>query len=221
MRRLAVPGVIVAAAVLVGLAACAARNTMEQPSGPETPSPVPITLNPSAMPVGDTIPTGVVVGRKELVLYFWGNPQHPYLDSAWRDQGTGVIDADTPCNGGVGTGADLGGDATHWLNATQCAGPGDALVEYGAVRGDVARVTSQSGGATVQARYARWSANQEITVFWLQRKGKPAPQNVELGTGNTSPLPPDQYPLITAYDAKGATIAQLRLRPSGTEQKGG
>ena len=40
---------------------------------PETPAPVPITANPSALPVGDTVPTGIVIGGKEMVLYFWGD----------------------------------------------------------------------------------------------------------------------------------------------------
>jgi hypothetical protein len=222
MHRLTVPAVICAAAMLVGLAACAAKGPAEQAGGPETPSPVPITVNPSALPVGDSIPTGVLIGGKELVLYFWGTAELPYLDQAWRDRGSGVVDVDNVCAGGTGVGADVGPDAGgRWFNVVQCVTPDGTLIEFGGVRGEVARVTSTAGGATVQARYARWSANRAITVFWLQRQGKPLPRNVDLGSGRTSPGPAELYPLITAYDGNGGTIAELRLRPSAAEPKGG
>lgn len=50
---------------------------------------------------------------------------------------------------------------------------------------------------------------------------QPVPDNIPNGVGRTTPLPPELYPLITAYDRDGATIATERLRPSATEQKGG
>lgn len=217
-----------AAAMLVGLAACAAKGPPEQPGAPETPSPVPITANPSALPVGDTVPTGIVIGGKEMVLYFWGTPDDPYLDDAWRDRSTGEVDVRNPCAGGTGVPAYMGPDRSGqrlysdlWLNVTQCTTPDGTLIEYGAVRADAARITSQDTGTTVQARFARWSIKPTITIFWLQRTGKPVPRNVELGVGRSSPLAMEHYPLITAYDANGKTIVDMRIRPPETEQKGG
>ena len=96
--------------------------------------------------------------------------------------------------------------------------PDGTLVEFGGVWAEASRITSRSGGATVEARYARWSTNRQVTVFWLRRQGTPVPDSVRVGEGGTSPLPPEHYPLITAYDAKGGTIASFRLRPPETEQ---
>ena len=86
---------------------------------------------------------------------------------------------------------------------------------------EAGRITVQAAGKTVQAKYARWSANRSVTMFWLQRQGKPLPHNIPAGEGRTTPLPPEQYPLVTAYDGKGATIGTIRIRPPATEQKGG
>ncbi len=223
MHRVTVPVVIVAAAMLVGLAACTAKDAAEPPGGPETPSPVPITANPSALPVGDTVPTGVVVGGKEMVLYFWGaRPDDPYLDHGWRDRSTGVVDVDHGCAGGTSYFADpMASSAVRWIGVQQCVTPDGTLIEFGAVWAEADRVTVQAGGTTVQARYARWSANRSVTMFWVKRQGKPLPENVVDGEGRTTPRPADQYPLLTAYDAKGGTIGTMRIRPPATEQKGG
>ncbi|GAB3830748.1 hypothetical protein ACFPIJ_30735 [Dactylosporangium cerinum] len=223
MHRLSVPGVIVSAAVLVGLAACAAKGPDGQPGGLETPSPVPITVNPSALPVGDTVPTGIVIGGKEMVLYFWGgSPDWPHLDHAWRDRRTGAVEVDQPCAGGYGFFADtMQTEPVRWLDVHQCVTPDGTLIEFGAVFAEPGRVTVQAAGKTVEAKYARWSANRSVTMFWEQRQGKPLPHNIPDGEGRTTPLPPEQYPLVTAYDGKGATIGTIRIRPSASEQKGG
>ncbi|MET7423739.1 hypothetical protein [Dactylosporangium sp. NPDC005555] len=223
VRRAAVPFVIIAAAVLVGVAACAAAGPTGPAGpvqGPETPAPVAITVNPSALPVGDPVPTGIAVGRQELVLYFWGTAEQPYLDQAWRDQGSGAVDVDHPCAGGRAVTAMTMGDLKGKLfGVTQCVTPDGTLIEFGGVWAEAGRITSQAGGATVEARYARWSRNPQVTIFWLSRKGKPLPDSVADGKGGTSPLPPENYPLLTAYDAKGTTIDSLRLRPPVIEPK--
>ena len=209
--------------MIVGLAACSARGTADDTTGgPATPSPIAITANPSALPVGDTMPTGLLVGRKELVLYFWGTAAAPFLDQAWRDAGTGEVEVDDVCGGGRAAGGALGAVGPgRFFGLTQCVAADGRLIEYGAVWGEASRITSQDAGATVEARYARWSTNRSITVFWLQRNGQPVPDNIPNGAGRTTPMPPEHYPLITAYDRDGATIATERLRPSATEQKGG
>ena len=219
MRRAAVPVAVGVAVVVVALAACATRGTA---GGPVTPSPIPITANPSAQPVGDTMPTGILVGRKELVLYFWGTAASPYLDQAWRDVDSGYVEVQNVCGGGRAMGAAGGAvEPGRLFGLTQCYAGDGTLIEYGAVWAEATRITSQDAGATVEARYARWSTNRSVTVFWLQRHGRPAPDNVADGPGRTVPLPPEQYPLITAYDRDGHEIAAERLRPSATEQKGG
>jgi hypothetical protein len=218
MHRLAAPVAVGVAVMIVGLAACAARGTA---GGPATPSPIAITANPSALPVGDTIPTGMLVGRKELVLYFWGTAADPFLDQAWRDAGTGDVELDNVCGGGAAGGAIGAVEPGRFFGLTQCVAADGTLIEYGAVWGEAIRITSQDAGATVEARYARWSTNRSITVFWLQRHGQPVPDNIPDGAGGTTPLPPERYPLFTAYDRDGSTIATERLRPYATEQKGG
>ncbi|MEV0560502.1 hypothetical protein [Dactylosporangium sp. NPDC050588] len=224
MRKvvIAVSGVVATCLMVVGVAACAAKTGGEQAGGPVTPSPVPITVNPSALPVGDTVPTGVVIKGKEMVLYFWGAPERPYLDQAWRDTGTGEVRVDTICAGGTGYMAEWGPvEPGRVFGLMQCVTPDGTLVELGAVWAEATRVTSQAEGKTVEAKYAKWSRNPAVTIFWVQRHGKPIPQNVPAGEGRTTPLPEDRYPLITAYDGKGATIVAVRLRPPATEQKGG
>ena len=214
---------VVVGLMIVGLATCSVRGTAgDTPGGPATPSPIAITANPSALPVGDTMPTGILVSRKELVLYFWGTAAAPFLDQAWRDADTGDVELDDVCCGGRTAGGTLGAVGPgRFFGLTQCAAADGTLIEYGAVWGEASRITSQGAGATAEARYARWSTNRSITVFWLQRYGRPVPDNIPNGAGGTRPLPPEHYPLITAYDRDGATIATERLRPSATEQKGG
>jgi hypothetical protein len=86
------------------------------------------------------------------------------------------------------------------------------LIEFGAFRGEAARVTSQAEGSTTEASFARWNQDS-ITVFWLQRHGQPAPGAVfDPGRGQTSPAPAEQYPLITIYSANGKVIASARIQ---------
>jgi hypothetical protein len=201
---------------VAALTACASPSAGDWTGGPATPSPIPITANPSARPVGDTMPTGIVVQDQELVLYFWGSRDRPNLDYAWRDTGSGRVDLNPrfpalwiPGSGGAFFGM-----------SQVLAGDGD-LVEFGALRAVASRITCQDGGATVEARYTPWTARPEFTVFWLRRHGKPAPSVSPVGEGRWEPLAPERYPLLTAYGPDGKVIATDRLRPPGVEQKGG
>jgi hypothetical protein len=223
MRRLPAPVAVGVVAMIVALAACATRGAADDTTGgPATPSPIPITANPSALPVGETIPTGILVGRKELVLYFWGTAANPFLDQAWRDADSGDVEVDNVCAGGRAVGAAGGAvEPGRFFGLTQCHAGDGTLVEYGAVWAEATRITSQDAGVTAEAHYTRWSTNRSVTVFWLQRHGRPVPDNVPDGPGRTAPLPPEHYPLITAYDHDGREIAAERLRPGATEQKGG
>jgi hypothetical protein len=219
MSRLAAVLVLVPAAILAaGLPAACASST-GAPGGPETPIPVPIIAYPSARPVGNTVPTSVVVGGRELVLYFWGDPARPTLTAAWRDTGTGAVDVNTGCNGVIVMDPDeLRG---HFFGLRQCVTDNGSLIEFGAIWAEPARITSKDAGKAVDARFAWWSGNHDVTVFWLKRAGAPVPDNTPDGEGRTAPLPEDRYPILTAYDAKGRTITTARIRPSADEQKGG
>jgi hypothetical protein len=44
--------------------------------------------------------------------------------------------------------------------------------------------------------------------------GEPYPPLENAGGRDHVPAAPEQYPLITAYDATGAVVVQARLRPS-------
>ena len=212
MRRCAL-----ALAAVVASAACSSNSAGDWTGGPATPSPVPITANPSALPVGNTTPTGIVIDRQELVLYFFGSSQRPYLTNVWRDTGTGRIDLDPRYPVTL-----IGGDpASGFFDMTQMvAGDGD-LIEFGALRAEASRITCQDGGATVEARYTPWSAVPTVTAFWLRRSGKPVPAHAPAGEGRWEPLAPERYPLLTAYGRDGKVVATDRLRPPGFEQKGG
>ncbi|GIJ48045.1 hypothetical protein Val02_49310 [Virgisporangium aliadipatigenens] len=212
MRHLAL--VILAAL----LAAC--TSPTQPPTGPETPSPIPITANPSALPIGDTVPTSMVIGGQELVLYFWGRPDRPNLDHAWRDTTTGAIDLQI--DGLCSAAAEPDDLPRNFFRVRQCTFTHTPLIEYGAVWAAPARITSRDAGKTTNAHYTRWSNNRDVTIFWLKRQGKPIPQSAPYGDGGwgSTPLPEDRYPLLTAYDAEDRTIATARLRPPATEQKG-
>ena len=103
------PGAVVITVVALG--ARSARGPADNlTGGPTTPSLTAITASLSALPVGNTTPTGIVIGRKELVLYFWGSLTGPTRDRAWRDVDTGQIDLESRCGGGgrvagIGSGA--------------------------------------------------------------------------------------------------------------------
>jgi hypothetical protein len=199
---------------LLALSACGGTTDGPRPGGPVTPSSIPIGLGPSAHTAGNTMPTGIVVDGKELVLFLWQlSSGEPVLAQAVRDTATGSVDIDA----GVcvdGRGSD---DRPPFIDLVQCGLADGSIVEYGAVRSEAARITSQADGTTTEAWFARWTVDT-VTVFWLRRHGTLAPQNVANGPGRTTPLPPEQYPLITVYDAKGKVVASARIRPGAVDQ---
>jgi len=204
---------VVGSSAVVGCAAQASPSTWT--GGPASPAPVRITINPSAPPLGNTVPTGIVVQDREMILYFWGNPANPYFDVVWRDRGTGQV---TEKGSGLGVGAR---PPDGFFEVNQLVAEDGTLIEYGALRRPAARITCAADGVTVEARYTRWSIDPMVTIFWLQRSGSPIPANRDVGDGRTEPLEPERYPLLTAYDSAGQVIATIRIRPEATQQKGG
>jgi hypothetical protein len=181
--------------------------------GPVTPSPIAITVNPSALPVGATMPTGITVAGREMILYFWGNS--PYLAAAWRDVTTGVITDELP--GSWVVFAESSDPAI--LRLDQLVAPDRTLVEYGAVRGAVGLIVCEDNGIRVEAQFTPWSEDAAVTVFWLRRQGSPVPHNTPAGPGRTVPLEPERYPLLTVYGTDGRVSATSRIRPSATAQR--
>lgn len=170
--------------------------------GPASPATVRVSVNPSALPIGDAVATGVVVSGRELVLYLWGGREYPNLGWAWRDTGSGVVDDHDPVGGTV---VDL--SAPPFLGLTQLDAGDGTVVEFGAVRAPATRiVVTPPGRDPVETRYVRWSADFGVVMFWLRRSGPPVPTGAQPG-------PPDRYPLVTAYDGHGRTIASVRIRP--------
>lgn len=203
--------------LLLAVSACAGKSGGSAPGGPVTPSSIPIDIGPSARVAGNTMPTGIVVDGKELVLFFWMASNGPVFADAVRDTATGAVSQDLAmCR--AGTGSD---SPPPFLGLKQCVASDGSLIEFGAFRGQAARVTSQAEGRTTEASFARWNQDT-ITVFWLQRHGTPAPTGIFYpDRGQTSPQPAEQYPLITVYSPNGNVIASARIRPGISQQKGG
>jgi hypothetical protein len=178
-------------------------------------APVQVTVNPSAMPVGDAIATGLVAQGRELILLFWGDPDHPDLGLDWRDVSSGRINEGGPLHSiFTGIGYHKGG-VDPVFSVVQLS-PGDGtVIEYGVVSESPARIVCQPpDGTVVEAKFARWSRDPSISFFWLRRRGTPIPSNSPSGhEGLMVPLAPDRYPLFTAYDRAGKVIGSVRLRP--------
>jgi hypothetical protein len=203
--------------LLLAVTACGHTADGSPPGGPVTPSSIPISIGPSAHTIGNTMPTGIVIQGTELVLYFWDSASGPVFAQAWRNTGTGAVET----SGGFCTGG-TGSEDQHLLSGlSQCRAADRSLVEFGVFQGEAARITSRADGTTTEAHFARWNRDT-LTVFWLQRHGKPAPTDIFYpDRGLTSPLPADQYPVITVYDGKGEVLASGHIRPGLGEQKGG
>jgi hypothetical protein len=193
----------------------------EATGGPVTPTPVPVTINPSAMPLGNTVPTGIVLAGYEMILYFWGDI-HPYLSTVWRNTSTGRVTDEPPVPTGR-TGLPIGTAGVDPVFGLDQIDAGDGtVVEYGAVHGHPARVVVRDpDGTEVGASFTTWTKDPAVAIFWVHRKGSPIPQNVPVREGLWEPLAPDRYPLVSAYDGGRRLIAEARIRPSGFEQKGG
>jgi hypothetical protein len=213
-RRLLLAGALaIATATGTALVACGHPGPVENWAGGQvSPVPVRVTVNPSAMPLGDAVATGLVVQRQELILMFWGDPDHPYLGIDWRDVDTGRINQDGPLRSSLGVGVS-GPDRLFGVDQLN---PGDGtVIEYGAVKGPVARIVSQAPESDpVEAKFVRWSRDPSVSFFWLRRRGTPLPSNSPSGhDGLMVPLAPERYPLFSAYDSAGRMIASVRLRP--------
>jgi hypothetical protein len=211
---------VVAAGLL--LAACAHTEPVGHATGgPVTPTPIPVTVNPSALPLGNTVPTGVVLAGHEMILYFWGDTP-PYLATVWRDTSTGRIVEDPPVlpvvpGLPIGT---AGVDPIFGLEQVDAAD--GTVVEYGAVHGHPARIAVRDpDGTEAEATFTTWTKDPDVAIFWVHRKGSAIPENVPVGGGVWEPLAPDRYPLVSAYDSERRLIAEARIRPSGWQQKGG
>lgn len=203
-----------AAVVALGLLAGGCATTPDLSDwggGPVTPSPIEVTVNPSALPIGDPLATGLVVKGHEMVLYLWGEPSL-ILTANWRDTATGKISEEDPVHDGF-AGLDTVGAGPFQF--AQYDPEDGTVIEAGYVRGPVARITSEDHGKVVEAKYTRWSHDPQVTIFWLRRVGEPYPALRPADDGSQQPAAPERYPLITAYDETGKVICQERLRPQG------
>jgi hypothetical protein len=199
----------------LALVACAHPGPVDDWAGGQVSAkPVQVTVNPSAMPVGDAVATGLVVRGQELIILFWSDPDHPSLGINWRDVATGRINDTGPLRSSAAFG--LGRTEPDRLIRVDQLDAGDGtVIEYGAVGGSAARIVSQApGSAPVEAKYVRWSLDPSVSFFWLRRRGAPIPSNSPSGhEGLMVPLAPERYPLFSAYDRAGRLIASVRLRP--------
>src|SRR6185369_15830723 len=102
-----------------------------------------------------TMPTGILVNGKELVLYVLVQDGKPQLHAAERDKASGQVNKTTEglCNGGT-TGSD---DENPFFGLSQCVATDGSLIEYGAYTGAVSRITSQADGTSTDATFARWA----------------------------------------------------------------
>src|SRR5436190_50990 len=119
-----------------------------------TPSPIQLTINPSAPPLGNTVPTGILVMNKEMILFFWGEVERPYLGTDWRDRDTGRITEEIPVPP-VEMSLPIGTAGVDPIFGLQQLVVGDGtLVEYGAVRGPAARIVVRNPeGGEVEAAF--------------------------------------------------------------------
>jgi hypothetical protein len=114
--------------LLLILSACTGTTDGSQPGGPVTPSSIPIDIGPSAQVAGNTMPTGIVVDGKELVLFFWTAAKEPVFAQAVRDTATGIVSEGVGmCRGGTGSDS-----PPPFLGMQQCVATDGTLIEYGA-----------------------------------------------------------------------------------------
>jgi hypothetical protein len=209
-RRLVLAGALAVLSTSGLVLVSCARPGSGWTGGPVNPAPVRVTVNPSAMPIGDAVLTGVVIGTKEMILFLWGTREYPNLGTAWRDTRTGRVDENPPALSAAPF-LDLGGGRI--FGTDQLVVGDGTVVELGAVRGAAARIVSQPPGAEpVEAKYVRWSADPGIVIFWLRRAGPPIPSNHPV-PGGSEPYAPERYPLISVYDGAGRVVAVTRIRP--------
>ncbi len=216
---------VVAAAALLGITACAEGDAPSPSSGGPTAAPtIAVAPGPSVQALGPGVRTGIVVGETELVIYFWGSG--PLLDSGWLRRDASEL-LDWPTADGVealpARKAYADGDIqeTAFLGLRQIAIPGYPIIEFGAIRAQPSRIVVTAGEQSVDALFTSSTHDPQVTIFWLQRPGEPLPDNTPAGEGRWDPLPDENYPLVTVHDQAGEVIASARLRPPATEQRGG
>ena len=218
----AVAAVATAMAVLAAVVGCAAE-TSDRPGGLTPPLTVELTPSPSWHPVGPAVKTGIVVGDAELIIYFWAGGDGtgtPHLEADWLDARTSAVldrprDADGMAVEVRGGGSAYGEPDSPFIGIYQIAFVGHPIIEWGAIRGRPARIVIESDGRATEARFTRWPHDEDVTIFWLQRPGDPMPADTPIGNGATRPLPPEYYPLVTAYDDADHVIDSQRIRGIG------
>jgi hypothetical protein len=202
------------------LASCA-RSGTDWAGGPVDPGLVQVSLGPSLSPVDDAVRTGIVIHDQELILFLYGGGEPPWIGMVWRDTKTGEL---TYPHGGWSLPGPSIGDVPPLFDLSQVPLADGTIVELGAIRTPVARITSTppGGGDPIEARFAKWHTDPSVTIFWLRRSGAPIPGLSSVPRTDTyEPWPPDRYPLITAYDSAGHVIVTARLRDEGYQLKGG
>ncbi|HEU4422336.1 MAG TPA: hypothetical protein VFR67_07310 [Pilimelia sp.] len=212
-------GVLAALAVAATLAvvvACAPGGTAPPGGpgdrwqvGPTGPAPT-ITPNPSFPPIGGMITTGVRIDGKELVLALGRISGLVGMEAHLYDSVTGVV---TP-----GPEATMGWSpprepATGFADIREAALDTSHVLQWGWVRGPAARLNVRQDGADHPVTAATWSADPDVTAFWVLRRGRPAGNWLD----ESSPPPDDQLPVFTAYDRAGRELDRVLfklIRPS-------
>lgn len=214
---------VVTAMALLAIAVGCAAESMDRGGGLTPPLTVELTPSPSWHPVGPAVKTGIVVGDAELVIYFWAGGDGtgtPTLTGGWLDARTSAVlvrprDADGVEVTVRGGGTAYGYSDSPFIGIHQVAFVGHPLIEWGAIRGRPARIVIESDGQATAASFTRWPHDEDVTIFWLQRSGDPMPEDTPIGDGAVRPLPPEYYPLVTAYDDAGEIIDSQRIRGTG------
>jgi hypothetical protein len=182
------------------------------PGGLVSVSPIPLTANPSLVPDGDTVPTGILVAGWELVLSGTPGFPAPQLWPTWVERATGRERDTWP--------ASLGGDSTTVvvggpLNIVEHTVVGDGtVINWGVVTGAPDWIVLTENGRNYPATFARWSVDRTVTFWWLRRPGGPLPAGVPYTTcGLISPQPAQRYPLLVAFRADGTQLGRGYLQP--------
>jgi hypothetical protein len=207
-----------ALAVVSALTSCSEPRDGEIWTGGQvTPTPIAVQLESGPSGSIAAIPTGVVVGDHEMLLYVWGDGNRN-LDSAWRAVRTGeVVRAQEHL---VPGGAyQLGAASGSLFGLTQLVVDDGRVVEFGGFRGAVGRITVEFDGRMVDTRFVRLTEPETLTLFWSERRGRPIPENSPSGEGRWVPLEPGAYPLVTVFGPSGTSVETARIRPPATEQK--
>lgn len=170
-------------AVVIAVYLLSATGADTWQGGLVAPSPIQVPINPHMPPAGSAIATGIVVTGSEMIIYLsYGEPgdrSKPMLVTMWRDVQSGHVRNWLPMVKGVEA-VDV--PDNMWALRQELA-PDGTLVEYGVVNGPAERIVITDGDRSVDARFARWTADPAVTIFWVQRTGTPIPDNVPVCDG--------------------------------------